>query len=221
MTAMKHILTILTLCVCSVYGMKAQGLKQLGTAVDDIVPEGWTHSEAVGDVDKDGLNDLVIAATPNFKENMKTRYDGYVYNFNKPILAIYLKSSDGKYRLYKKFENVIPGNENEFHSVSHSLEITNRGTVRITIEHFSSGGGYGSETTTYTFRMQEGEFYLIGRDITTLQRNTGESETISENYLTCKRQTVRDNAFENRKKSEKWTKLPKAPLTKLGDTMLE
>ena len=85
---MKHILTILTLCLCSVYGMKAQGLKQLGTAVDDIVPEGWTHSEAVGDVDKDGLNDLVIAATPNFKENMKTRYDGYVYNFNKPILAI-------------------------------------------------------------------------------------------------------------------------------------
>ncbi len=114
MTAMKHILTILTLCVCSVYGMKAQGLKQQG-------------------------------------------------NFNKPILAIYLKASDGKYRLYKKFENVIPGNENEFHSVSHSLEITNRGTVRITIEHFSSGGGYGSETTTYTFRMQEGEFYLIGR----------------------------------------------------------
>ena len=71
MTAMKHILTILTLCLCYVYGMKAQGLKQQGTAADNIVPEGWTHTEAVGDVDKDGLNDLVIAATPNFKENMK------------------------------------------------------------------------------------------------------------------------------------------------------
>ena len=103
---MKHILTILTLCLCSIYGIQAQTLKQQGTAADNIVPEGWTHTEAVGDVDKDGLDDLVIAATPNFKENMKTRYDGYVYNFNKPILAFYLKASDGKYRLYKKFENV-------------------------------------------------------------------------------------------------------------------
>jgi len=45
--------------------------------------------------------------------------------------------------------------------------------------------------------------------------------TVSENYLTWKRQTIEDNAFEEVKKKEKWEKMEKEPLKKLGDEGLE
>ena len=52
--------------------MNAQTLKQQGVSVKQIVPKGWEHKEAEGDLNKDGIKDLVVLAKPNFKENMKT-----------------------------------------------------------------------------------------------------------------------------------------------------
>ena len=57
---------------------------------------------------------------------------------------------------------------------------------------------------------------MIGMETTEMQRNTGEMTTISENYLTWKRQTIKDNAFEDVVKKETWSKLTKKPLEKLG-----
>ena len=85
---MKASLMTLILSACAL-GMNAQDLKQQGTSVEQIVPEGWEHEEAQGDLNKDGIKDLVVLAKPNFKENMQTRDDGYEYNFNSYILAIY------------------------------------------------------------------------------------------------------------------------------------
>jgi hypothetical protein len=57
---MKRIATTLLLSVCIAGGMQAQSLKQLGTSVDDIVPQGWSHYEVTGDLNKDGLADLAV-----------------------------------------------------------------------------------------------------------------------------------------------------------------
>ena len=73
---MKKIVFSLILCACAL-GMNAQALKQQGTSAEQIVPKGWEHSEAEGDLNKDGIKDLVVLAKPNFKENMQTRDDGY------------------------------------------------------------------------------------------------------------------------------------------------
>ena len=90
---MKKILINMMLCLCAI-GMNAQTLKQQGNAVEQIVPEGWEHEEEEGDLNKDGIKDLVVLAKPNFKENMKTRDDGYEYNFNPYILAIYFGQAE-------------------------------------------------------------------------------------------------------------------------------
>ena len=73
----------------------AQGMKPAGTSADDIVPEGWQKQKVRGDLNKDGFEDLVIIATPDNAENMLTRDDGYVYNFNQPLLAVYFGTGDG------------------------------------------------------------------------------------------------------------------------------
>lgn len=212
---MKKIQSCILLCLCAL-SMQAQTLNQQGNATEQMVPDGWEHEEAQGDLNKDGINDLVILAKPNFKENMKTRDDGYVYNFNKYILAIYFGQPKGDFLLWKQYKELFPAND-EWSSVDVELNINERGALNIETSLFSSGGSYGTGRTRYTYRYQNGDFYQIGMESTYMMRNTGEMTTVSENYLTWKRQTIKDNAFEEGRKKETWSKMPKKPLEKLGD----
>ena len=211
-----YLITIL--CLFAI-GMQAQSLKKQGASVEQIVPEGWEHKEATGDLNKDGIKDLVVLAKPNFKEKMKTRDDGYEYNFNPYILAIYFGQTDGNHQQWKQYEELFPADD-EWISVDVDIEVTERGTLNISTGTFASGGSYGTNQTKYTYRFQNGDFYLIGRESTDMMRNTGEMTTISENYLTWKRQTIKDNAFEEGMKKETWSKLTKKPLEKLGENEL-
>lgn len=217
---MMRLVSIIMMCVC--LGMEAQTLKLQGSTVQDIVPDGWQHVEAQGDLNKDGIIDLVVVVTPDFEENCKSREDGYVYNFNQPILAIYFGTNQGEMHLWKKYDNVIPADESEFCRHETGLEITTRGTLLISNQLSCSAGSYGTSENTYTYRYQGGDFYLIGFDQEELQRNTGEYNVISENYLTWKRQVKKSNMFdESVPVTEKWSKLSKKPLEKLGDIWCE
>lgn len=203
------------------HGLQAQTLGQQGISADDIVPTGWEHRQAQGDLNKDGIPDLVLVATPDYEENTMTRDDGYIYNFNQPILAIYFGTSDGQLQLWQQYDNVIPADEGEYCRHEVGLEITARGTLCITTQLSCSAGSYGTSTDTYTYRYQNGDFYLIGKDSEEMMRNTGESTTVSENYLTWKRQVTKCNVFDdNVPTTEKWSRLAKKPLEKLGEREL-
>ena len=76
MMTIRRFLIVAFVGLCA--GVRAQQLQQQGRGVDDLVPAGWDHTEATGDLNKDGIADLVVVATPDFKENTKTRDDGYV-----------------------------------------------------------------------------------------------------------------------------------------------
>ena len=200
----------------------AQELKKTGYTVEELVPEGWTHTEATGDLNKDGISDMVVLTTPNFKENMKTRDDGYVYNFNHPVLAVYFGSSDGTLTMWRQYDNVVPGEESEADMYDNSVSITDRGVMRIDLEYMMSMGGWGLSQSAYLYRYHNGDFYLIGHDANNLQRNTGEMEEVSINYLTCKRQSITRNEFDKKvKRREKWTNIAKKPLKRLGEEELD
>ena len=149
-----------------------------------------------------------------------TRDDGYEYNFNPYILAIYFGQEDGNYKLWKQYEDLFEP-DSEWTSNDVDVEITERGTLNISTSFFASAGSWGTNQSKYTFRFQNGDFYLIGKESTDMMRNTGEMTTVSENYLTWKRQTIKDNAFEDVVKKETWSKLTKEPLKKLGEEGLE
>ena len=212
---MRKLLFVGLLCLSA--ATQAQELQKQGRGVEDLVPKGWEHTEATGDLNKDGIADLVVVATPDFKENTKTRDDGFVYNFNQPLLAVYFGTAEGKMQLWRQYDQVIPARTDEFLSIDASLTITEKGVLRISLETFSSMGGWSSDNCNFSYRYQDGDFYLIGQESQSLARNTGEMETTSENYLTWRRQVVKENVFdENVPKKERWTKLPKKPLEKLG-----
>jgi hypothetical protein len=192
----------------------AQGLKTSGSSAADIVPSGWESSFKTGDLNSDGIADLVLIATPCNKEKMRTREDGYVYNFNQPELAIYWGDKNGKFNLFKQYDNVIPANEDEFSFITPTIDITKEGTLKIMLEYFYSAGSWVQPNTTHVFRYQNGDFFLIGKDVIELERNTGKTFDTSENYLTRKRTVT--TTRPKRKTVNKRSRLPKAALKPLG-----
>lgn len=181
----------------------------------------WTHEEVTGDLDRDGTSDLVVVATPDFKEFIEKRDDGYELNYNQPVLAIFFGDKDGNYHCFAQYENVLPRRTDPFLSVDCDIQVTPKGVLQVGLDYFSTMGSWSSDNYSYKFRFQDGEFFLIGKDIQSYMRNTGEAETVSFNYLTRKKQRVTFNMFDdNVKKKEKWSGLPKNGLRKLGTWQL-
>lgn len=189
----------------------------------DVFPkECDTTCFQIGDLNNDGILDLVLVATPRDPENMMVRDDGYEYNFNKPVLAIYFGKADGEYSLFKEYTYTIPGAEDEFAFVELESKITEEGVLKFDVGYFYSAGSSENDNNTYAFRFQDGDFYLIGFDRQAFSRYSGEAEKVSRNYLTKRQLTTTYNMFDDKvKPTETWTDLPNEPLEKLGDRMLE
>lgn len=175
--------------------------------------------EINADLNKDGISDLVKVVNPRDPEKLQIReMDGYEYDFNQPILSIYLGQQDGSKKLHGRYDNCMPYADNEFVTIDNlKVSVSEKGVISIDFTIFASAGSYSSPTYKYLYRYQNGDFYLIGEDCSVMARNTGMVETVSINYLTHKKQTVTESAFdENVPKKEKWSKVPTAPLKKLG-----
>lgn len=181
-----------------------------------------TMGFAWGDLNMDGLKDVVVVATPRIAENMQVRDDGYEYNFNSPVMGIYFGTKDGKLNLYKEYENTIPGTEDESYFIELEMDISEKGVLSLNIERFYTAGATNTDYNKYLYRYQNNDFYLIGADRGALSRLSGESETVSINYLTHKKQTVISNAFdENAEEKETWETIPEEPLEKLGARLMD
>ena len=189
----------------------------------DVFPANCdTMSIAWGDLNKDGINDVVVVATPRITENMMIRDDGYEYNFNSPVMGIYFGTKDGKLSLYKEYENTIPGAEDEFCFIELKSDISDTGVLSFNIESFYSAGSTNTDYNIFRYRYQDDDFYLIGADTGALSRYSGESEEVSFNYLTHKKQTIVSNVFdESVKPNETWEAIPEEPLEKLGARLLD
>ena len=209
------------LMVCMPIFASAQELKLEGATADELVPAGWEKIEAHGDLNKDGVDDLVLIVTPNNPEHMQTRDDGYVYNYNQPVLAIYLGEGDDKLKLWKQYDDVLAHQEDETTTVDFSLAITPRGTLQITLEYFHIAGSANTSWTTYIFRFQNSNFFLIGEEEYSMSRYNGDVFEVSTNYLTSKQKTTQTQVFKNAKRKESWTTLPKEPLKRLGEFPLQ
>ena len=195
--------------------------KPLATENEIFPADCDTTGVAWGDLNQDGLQDMVVVVTPRIAENMMVRDDGYEYNFNSPVMGIYFGTKDGKLSLYKEYENTIPGAEDEFCFIELGMDISDKGVLSFNIEYFYSAGSSNTDYYTYRYRYQDDDFYLIGYDTSALSRYSGESETVSINYLTHKKQTIVSNAFdENAEEEETWETIPEEPLEKLGARVL-
>lgn len=212
---MKHILSLIFIAGLVAMGTMAQ------EGYDLARMRAWEHVEETGDLNGDGIADLAVIAVPDDTAYLLVRDDGYVYNFNQPLLAIYFGDKDGGYTLWRGYDTVVPARPDEYLSITPSLKITSRCTLIISLEYFATMGGWDAPTYSYTFRFQDGDFFLIGRDEEHRMRNTGEVERESYNFLTHKKQYISDSFNKRVKPRERWTTIPKEPLRPLGSFSLD
>ncbi|AQT48140.1 MULTISPECIES: hypothetical protein [Bartonella] len=111
--------------------------------------------------------------------------------------------------------------QDPFNGVVFGEVYAGNGIFAIRIGWFRTSLGYN----VYIFRWQDNDFYLIGHDAYERHRMTGEESTSSDNFLTWRENTVRENPVEDEKsdkttKKSVWKQLNKQPLLKL-DQIIE
>ena len=195
---------------------KKPQLAKEGRTIEEVVPNGWDIQSATGDLNKDGIEDFVLIVCPNDPAHIKTRDDGFEYNFNPLFLAVYFGSPSGVYKRFKVWHDTVSGREDEYTDITNELSITPKGAIDISVSSWSSMGTAATGGSTYRYRFQSGDFYLIGEESSWLNRMTGEGESTSINYLTGQKEITTGNMIEEKDLKTKKVKIKKEPLRLLG-----
>ena len=195
---------------------KKSQLAEEGRTIEEVVPNGWDIQSATGDLNKDGIEDFVLIVRPNDPAHIKTRDDGFEYNFNPLFLAVYFGSPSGVYKRFKVWHDTVSGREDEYTDITNELSITPKGAIDISVSSWSSMGTAATGGSTYRYRFQSGDFYLIGEESSWLNRMTGEGESTSINYLTGQKEITTGNMIEEKDLKTKKVKIKKEPLRLLG-----
>ena len=195
---------------------KKSQLAKEGRTIEEVVPNGWDIQSATGDLNKDGIEDFVLIVRSNDPAHIKTRDDGFEYNFNPLFLAVYFGSPSGVYKRFKVWHDTVSGREDEYTDITNELSITPKGAIDISVSSWSSMGTAATGGSTYRYRFQSGDFYLIGEESSWLNRMTGEGESTSINYLTGQKEITTGNMIEEKDLKTKKVKIKKEPLRLLG-----
>ena len=151
-----------------------------------FVPKGWLlESKAAGDLDGDSLPDAAIVLHMTDPRNYaSTDWDrNHKYNSNPRMLIVAFARKNGGYALASANHKLVPRLENQNQEDPFDeVAIVNR-TLRLKMHIFMSAGGWWMGNIAYTFRWQDGRLRLIGYDRDGVQRNTGETDEVSVNYV--------------------------------------
>jgi len=197
-------------------------LAATGQVEKDFVPKGWKlEVSRKGDLDKDGREDLALVLRMDSDALVlgRTGPDSPGYNANPRILAVALAQPSGGYRTVLQDHALIPRVQEERFDDPFSAEglSVEQGTLKVKVSLFLRMGGWGASHSTFTFRHQQGCFKLIGFDSSSMQRNTGQTEEASFNYLSGEAWKVRGSIESDTPGKKVRRKLGKKPLRCLQD----
>lgn len=152
---------------------------------NDVIPKNYiVQEEIVGDLNKDGIADIVLLVKKKDEHNIVENSFGEMVDRNRRGIIIFFKKGN---RLETVVQNLSCfASENEEGGVYFapvlSLSI-NKGLLYVQYEH----GRYGY--WTYTFRFQNSKFECIGFD-NIIARGPVIMEKQSYNFSTMKKQIV-------------------------------
>jgi hypothetical protein len=196
-------------------------------SADGFTPPGWrVEFKSEGDLNGDGKADVALVLRQHSPRNVLDNAGNIGpdrLDTNPRLLVAALRGPSGGYDLALQNHTLIPRttepNLDDYLS-EEGMQIA-RGALKVTLHLFSSAGGWGMGHRTYSFRLRGGRFALVGYDSVTVERNTGEMNELSADYLTGK---VKHTAgtIETDTTKVRWTRLRVRPLLtieRIGDGM--
>jgi hypothetical protein len=164
------------------------------------IPKNWSLLQhATGDLNKDGIDDLVLIIQSDQALKLDQSDDRYFEDF--PIyqrsMMIFFGNEDRLTlrRVVKNDSFIIhsedPNMEDPFQGVS-----IERNNLVLKFGVFMNAGSWTVTSTSYVFRYQNGDFALIGADASEFHRGSGESIEFSINFLTKKYSRTVKNEFD-------------------------
>lgn len=195
------------------------------SAIAGFVPHGWRlEMQAKGDLDGDGRPDLALLLRGDDPAaRIDTEMCDDPLDTNPRMLVVALAAPGGGYRRMVANHRLIPRRENacEMDWIEEGALAIARGTLSLNLQRMMSMGGWGAGTTGFTFRWQVGALRLIGWDYSHVARNSGETATISINYLT-RRVKTETGRIDADRSSTHWSAIREAPLLtvdQVGDAL--
>lgn len=196
-------------------------LPQDGASAEAFVPKGWKlEKQQSGDLNKDGQDDLLLLLRMDDRKNiLKNEGLGQdPFDTNPRILAVAF-GKGRSFTLGLENHTLIARTEDPVMDdpVGESGGVAiERGTLKVSLYSFASAGSWSAGSSTFRFRHGKRGFELIGYDSSSTQRNTGEVEQVSINYLTGKVQ-ISTGTISDDKLKDKWRKIPKKKLLLLEE----
>ena len=164
--------------------------KKNGQSVEDFIPQNWKVLDIkYGDLNQDGIKDVVFAIQNTNPENVKMN-DGLgidSIDLNPRILGIYFGTSKGGYQQQLISRDFIilrdsPSMDEPFDG----FDISDKGILSINFHFWFSAGSWTMSNHNYKFRFQNNEFTLIGYESEEVHRASGDTKDYSINFLSKK-----------------------------------
>lgn len=198
-------------------------LPPTAAAADGFVPRGWRiDARAQGDLNGDGAADLALVLRGTDPANIVSNESFGPSNFdtNPRILAVALAERGGGYRLAAQNHRLIPRHtistiDDPFDAEGEALKIE-RGTLKLSLIRFASAGGWDAGGTAFTFRWQDRALRLIGYDYDNVRRNSGETVSLSINFLTRRARIASGNIGRD-DEDVRWERVRARPLYTLDE----
>jgi hypothetical protein len=170
-----------------------------------------------GDLNRDGSPDLILVLRQNNPANVIENFEGLgekPFDTNPPILAIAFRDGlSGRFDLQLENHTVIPRRTEPAADDPFDKHVGIAGMrdgFQVRLNWWMSAGGWETFYTTYTFRHRSGRFELIGYDRHTTHRGSGDTTSLSINYLTRKVKKATGHISRDAEKV-RWQTLPQRP----------
>ena len=185
----------------------------------DFVPAGWKlYDKAEGDLNGDGVSDSVLVIQATDPELVIDNPDGFGvprYDANQRILLFVISDPEGYLKLAGRDDLVIPDRSSPTIDDPYSDVEIKDGKATLYLNFWASMGSYGTSWHQFHFRWDGAQMAVIGYDGGTVHRASGETRSVSLNYLSNRRKDS-TGMIDKDETDDSWSAIPPGSAPEVG-----